>query len=214
MEHKMLSLADQVFDALEKAILSGEFERDEILTEVKLSEKMGVSRTPIREALMRLSQERIIEMTGKGARVIGILPEDIQDIYEIRLRIEGLCVRKASQNMTEEGLQELKSALELQEFYTLKGDPDGIKNMDSRFHQTLYRLCGSAALRDTLEPLHKRIVKYRKASIATPDRAQRSLEEHRAIYDAIAARDADKAEALTLSHIQQACNHILNGKKD
>lgn len=214
MEHKMLSLADQVFEALEKAILSGEFERDEILTELKLSEKMGVSRTPIREAMMRLSQERIIEMTGKGARVIGISSEDIRDIYEIRLRIEGLCARKAALNMTAEGLQELKSALDLQEFYTLKGDPDGIKNMDSRFHQTMYRLCGSAALRDTLEPLHKRIIKYRRASISVPDRALHSLEEHKAIFDAIAARDADKAEALTLAHIQQASEHILNGKKD
>ena len=90
MEHKMISIADQVFEELEHDILSGTYERDEVLTEVKLSERLGVSRTPIREALRRLAQEHIIELTSKGARVIGIDKSDISDICEIRLRLEGL----------------------------------------------------------------------------------------------------------------------------
>ena len=89
----MISIADQVFEELEHDILSGEYERDEILTEMKLSERLGVSRTPIREAMRRLEQEHIIEPTSKGARVIGITKEDIADICEIRLRLEGLAAR-------------------------------------------------------------------------------------------------------------------------
>ena len=78
MEHKMVSIADQVFEELERDILVGTYARDELLTEIKLSEKMGVSRTPIREALRRLDQEHIIEITPTGARVIGITPDDIR----------------------------------------------------------------------------------------------------------------------------------------
>ena len=90
MEHKMISIADQVFDQLELDILSGAYERDEILTESKLSEQLGVSRTPIREAVRRLSQERLLDLTSKGIRVVGITRQDIADICDIRLRLEGL----------------------------------------------------------------------------------------------------------------------------
>ena len=116
--HQMISLADQVFEALETDILSGVYERGEILTESRLSEKMAVSRTPIREALKRLTTEHIIEMTPRGARVIGILPEDIADIYDIRLKIEGMAVAKATRTMSDEAIRQLKETLDLQEFYT------------------------------------------------------------------------------------------------
>ena len=121
MEHKMLSIADQIFDELERSILTGEFERDELLTEMRLSEKLGVSRTPIREALRRLDQEHIISLTPKGARVIGITDSDISDIYNIRLRIEGMAGVLAAQRRTEEDIERLRSILDLQEFYTEKG---------------------------------------------------------------------------------------------
>ncbi len=88
MEHKTISLADQVFENLENDILSGKYARGELLTESKLSVTMGVSRTPIREALRRLSQEHIIEETGKGSVVVGITEEDLRDIFIIRLKIE------------------------------------------------------------------------------------------------------------------------------
>ena len=96
IEHKAVSLADQIFEKLENDILIGEYARGEVLTEMKLSESLGVSRTPIREALRRLEQENIITMTSKGAVVVGISPEDIETIYEIRIRIEGYAARCAA----------------------------------------------------------------------------------------------------------------------
>ncbi len=209
MDHKMVSLADQVFDEIERKILSGTYQRGEFLTESRLSDELGVSRTPIREAFFRLNQEHLLDISPKGALVLGITRQDIRDIYEIRLRIEGLASRLAAQNITDEGIQELKSALELQEFYTIKRDSDGIKNMDNRFHQTIYRLCSSPILRYTLEPLHRRIVKYRKASISAKSRAEDSLKEHQHIFEAISAHQTDEAERLTVLHIQNAMNNIL-----
>ena len=93
----MISIADQVFEELERDILSGVYERGEILTEMQAQRELGVSRTPIREALRRLEQEHIIESTSKGARVIGISAQDIADIREIRLRLEGLASRWAAE---------------------------------------------------------------------------------------------------------------------
>ena len=209
MEHKMISIADQVFEELEREILSGVYERDEILTEVKLSEQLGVSRTPIREAMRRLEQEHIIEPTSKGARVIGIDRNDIADICEIRLRLEGLAARWAAERAGEAGIQSLKETLELQEFYTQKQDPESIKNADSRFHQTIYALCGSHSMQDTLEPLHRKLLKYRRVSVSKTSRAQLSLLEHQAIFEAIAAHDGAKAEALTIQHVQNARDSIL-----
>ncbi len=212
MDHKMVSLADQVFDELEKKILSGTYSRGELLTEGRLSDEMGVSRTPIREAFFRLSQEHLIDISPKGASVLGITDEDIRDIYEIRIRIEGLASRLAAEKITEEGVTELKKALDLQEFYTQKGDPDGIRNMDDSFHQTIYRLCSSPVLRYTLEPLHRRIIKYRRASISARVRAEHSLQEHQKILDAIAAHDPDAAEELTVRHIRNAMENIVRGE--
>lgn len=205
----MISIADQVFEELERDILSGVFERGEILTELKLSERLGVSRTPIREALRRLEQEHIIEPTSKGARVIGISRDDIADICEIRLRLEGLAARWAAERADEAGIQSLRETLELQEFYTQKQDPESIKNADSRFHQTIYALCGSHSMQDTLDPLHRKLLKYRRVSVSKTSRAQLSLKEHQAIFEAIAAHDGDKAEKLTIQHVQNARDSIL-----
>ena len=209
----MISISDQVFDELEREILSGAYERDEILTEIRLSEQLGVSRTPIREAVRRLAQEHIIELTSKGARVIGISKEDIADICEIRLRLEGMAARWAAERADEAGIAALKEIVDLQEFYPQKGDAESINNADSNFHQTLYALCGSISMRDTLEPLHRKLLKYRRVSVSTQSRAQKSLEEHRAIFDAIAAHDGERAEQLTVQHVQNARDSILQRER-
>jgi len=208
MEHKTISIAEQIFEQLEKDILTGVYARGEILTETKLSEKLGVSRTPIREALRRLDQEHIIKMTTKGAYVLGITAQDIDDIYEIRLRLEGLAAGLAAKRATDEQIAKLKETVELQEFYTLKQDADNIKNMDSTFHRLMYYMSGSTPLYDTLEPLHKRIIKYRKASVSIGTRAEYSLAEHKAIFEAIASHDSELAEKLVNEHVRNAQKNI------
>ncbi|MBR5473213.1 MAG: GntR family transcriptional regulator [Clostridia bacterium] len=208
IEHKTISLADQVFEHLETDILSGKYQKGESLTESKLSAELGVSRTPIREALRRLEQEHLIEEAPKGVVVVGISEKDLEDIFSIRAALEGKAAALAAINHTEEQLSIVREALEFQEFYLGKHDPDRIKSMDSRFHETIYKMSGSTVFYDVLMPLHKKILKYRKASVCDNSRAEASVAEHRAIYEAIASRNAELAAQLTTKHLNNAYEHI------
>ena len=209
MEHRTVSLAEQVFDRLESEILSGFYSRGEVLTEIKLVTDLGVSRTPIREALHRLEQEHIVEITPKGILVLGVTQQDLEDIFAIRLKVEGMASRMAAERITDEQIAELRETLELQEFYVPRHDADHIKVYDSKFHQLIYRFSGSSVLFDTLMPLHKKVQKYRKASVENESRAEQSAREHRAIFEAIAAHDTELADRMTYQHILNAANHII-----
>ena len=204
VEHKSISLAEQVFERLEIDILSGKYQPGEVLTELKLVTDLGVSRTPIREALRRLEQEHIIEISQKGILVLGVSQKDLEDILEIRSRIEGLAAYMAALNITDEQLEELREAVDLQEFYVPKRDAERINGMDSKFHHLIYRFSGSIPLYDTLMPLHKKVLKYRQASVENEIRSADSYMEHRAIFDAIAAHDGDLAEERMRAHIANA----------
>ena len=211
LTHKTVSLADQVFEHIERDILSGKYERGEIITESKLSAELGVSRTPIREALRRLEQEHLIEESGKGSIVIGISEKDLEDIFLIRKQLECLAASMAAKNHTDEQLAELKETLELQEFYVTKADTEHVKYMDNKFHRILYKLTGSTVFYDTLVPLHRKIQKYRRASLQSKSRAEGAGLEHRKVYEAIASRDEDLAYETVLEHIENAYNHIKKG---
>ena len=209
IEHKTVSLADQVYEHLETDILSGKYERGEILTETKLCAEMGVSRTPVREALNRLIQDHIIEDTGKGSIVLGITEKDVDDIFKVRRQLEVMVAGLAAENCTDESLDKLKDVLLLQEFYMEKGDAEQIKQMDSQFHYLMYETCGSTVFGDILIPLHKKIQKYRKNAVKSASRARASVEEHRGLYEALKARDKERAEAMALQHVENAYEHIM-----
>jgi len=211
MEHKHVSLADQVFERLEADILSGKYARGEMITEMMLCADLGVSRTPIREATHRLAQEHIVEITAKGITVLGVTDKDLADIYDIRMRLEGAAAALAARNATEEQIAAMKEALELQEFYCGKKDAERIRLMDSRFHDLVYAAAGSIVLYDTLLPLHKKSQKFRKASVENHSRAEESLAEHRAVFEAVAAHDEKAAEAAMSIHVEHAKKHIMKG---
>ena len=213
-EHKTISIADQIFEQLEKDILSGKYARGEVLSELRLSAELGVSRTPIREAIRRLEQENILEESGRSLVVVGITKQDMLDMYEIRLQLEGIAARRAVRNITDEELREMKETLDLQRFYIQQQDggsdkSDKIKNLDSQFHEQLYQACGSQAYCDTLLSLHKKMTKFRKASVRKHSRAVKSLEEHENIYKALLARDEDAAEEAMLEHARNARDSVI-----
>ena len=213
MDYKTVSLSDQVFEHLETDILSGKYRRGEIVTELQLCSELGVSRTPVREALRRLFQEHLIEDTPKGTMVLGITPKDYLDMSEIRLRIEELAVRGFVANMTEDNRKELNEAVDFQEFYLTRGDVDHLRALDGQFHEIIYAGCGSRVLQDTLAPLHKKIQQYRHTALQAPLRAKNSVKEHRAILEAITARDADLAVEKMRQHIENAIDRALNGQE-
>lgn len=204
------SLADKVFKKLEEEILNGALKPGENLTELRVSERLGVSRTPVREAIHRLEQEGLVQLTpNKGAVVIGVSEQDLRDIYAIRMKLEGLASRWAAEHITEEEIISLRDILELQEFYTAKGDLEQLRNLDSQFHELIYQISGSRTLRQTLSSLHHSVQRYRKMSFATKGRAQKVMGEHQLIVDAIAAHDPDGAEKATFAHIEMAATNML-----
>lgn len=209
---KSVSLADRVFDKLEDDILMGRYEKGEVLTELGLVEALGVSRTPIREALRRLADERLIADTGKGSVVLGITRADVQDIQDIRLAVEGLAAYYAAQNISPEDLQELRHIVELQEYYTERQDTEHIRQMDDRFHSLICSAGGHQVISDTLRPLQRKIKKFRRASLAKVRRAGAAASEHRAIFEAIASRDPELARQCAARHIQNAGESILELK--
>ena len=208
-EFKTVSLADQVFEQLENDIIQGVYSKGEILTELKLAEQLQVSRTPIREALRRLEQERLIEDTGKGSRVLGITREDVEDIMNIRLYLEGLASYYATVNITPEGREELSHIVDLQEFYYNKWDPERLRQVDDSFHDVICRLSRRSVIYDTLSPLHRKTRRYRGISMQNKERATQTLKEHRAIYEAILSGNADLAWELTTKHIENAKAHMM-----
>ena len=209
---KSTSLADQVFEKLENDIIQGVYKRGELLTELKLVEQLGVSRTPIREALRRLEQERLIEDTGKGSRVLGITEEDLQDIMNIRERIEGLAAYYATVNLTEDGLKELSHIVDLQEFYFSKQDKEHLRQVDDAFHDMICSLSKRSVISDTLTPLMRKTRRYRRVAIDNWERTTLTMNEHKQIFQAIASGDAKLAEELTTQHIIHAKEHMIGGE--
>ena len=208
-DEKGLSLAEQVFRTIEMNILDGTYPSGETLTEARLCADLGVSRTPVREAVRRLEQEGLMESSGKGAMVSVFSMDDIADIYEVRMRIEGLAGRRAAERITEAQLAKLTETVELQEFYVAKADSEHMQWQDHEFHETIYAGSQSLTLQTVLVPLHRKTMKYRRASMEKRLRAERSLQEHRAIYEAIAAGDARAAEQRMVEHIENARRSIL-----
>jgi DNA-binding GntR family transcriptional regulator len=208
-EFKSISLATQVFEKLEEDIITGIYPRGEILTELKLVEQLGVSRTPIREALRRLEQERLIKETGKGSLVLGITMEDLVDIMEIRQRIEGLAAYHATKNLTDEGKETLLQISQLQDFYYEKKDIDNLRKMDDRFHDAIYQFSKRPVLRDALVPLHRKTQRYRRISMEDKDRLNGSIQEHKAICNAIISGNAELAQQLITQHIELAKQSMI-----
>ena len=166
-------------------------------------------RTPIREALRRLEQERLITDAGKGSRVIGISEDDVLDIMNIREHMEGLATYYATLNITKEGLQELKHIIDLMDFYYDKWDVEHLRRADDDFHDAICRLSKRTVIKDTLVPLHRKTRRYRKIAMEDKARATCTLQEHHEIYDAIAAGDAEKARKLATDHIIKARAHMF-----
>ena len=213
-QFKSTSLADQVFERLENDIIQGVYPKGEILTELKLVEQLGVSRTPIREALRRLEQERLIEDTGKGSKVLGITEDDLLDIMTIRERVEGVAAYYATLNMTDEGRQELTHLVDLQEFYFQKGDAERLRQVDDQFHDAICYLSKRNVIMDTLIPLHRKTRRYRRIALEDWKRTSKTKQEHYEIYQAMVSGNADLAQELAAKHIANAKDHMMEGMKD
>lgn len=205
-------LGARVFEILRDDILEGIYKPGESLVETKLSEKLGVSRTPIRDAIRQLGSEGLVKIVpNRGAVVKGISQQEIKDIYKIRMLVEGMAAGRAAENITSDELDELRETVELEGFYTERKDIEHLTRLDTKFHDILFRASKSQPLTHMLSTFHHYLQKARSASMSVPGRALKVYGEHKAIFDAIEAGDPDKAEKLTTKHITNASINVEKG---
>lgn len=210
VDKNIKSLGQSVFLRLEEEILNGTLKPGDTLTEISLSKRMGVSRTPLRAAIHALAEEGLVEVTpNRGAVVVGVGIDDLVDIYKIRMRLEGIAASLAAQRISDDALARLVESVELSEFYLMKNDSDHLKELDSEFHSIIYKASGSRHLCKILTELHRNIRSYRKMSLSVPDRLLASVEEHKGILAAIKAHDEKEAERLAVEHINSALDNLL-----
>jgi len=203
------SLLSKVYLELENSIINGVFEQGAALNETKLSKELGVSRTPIREALRMLEQEGLVKIVpNRGAVVIGVSKADINDIYTVRMFIEGLCAKRACEKISSSQLDELEKNIDLQEFYAQKGNTEKLLELDGEFHKIIYEASDSRILKSLLTNFHHYSAKARELSMKNGLRKAPSINEHKAIFEAIKNKNQMDAEKLTKEHITNAKKNV------
>lgn len=210
------SLRGRVFTKIRDDILNGVYKEHEELKEARIGKELGVSRTPVREALRQLELEGLVQIIpNRGAFVTGISAKDVRDIYMIRSRLEGLCARWACEHITREQLEAMEENVYLAEFHAGKGHMEQMAELDNQFHHTMYRACDSKMLEHLLNDYHEYLLRVRKKALSSIDRGTASNKEHRSIMEAIRAGNADLAERLASEHMKNAyANMVSNGLYD
>ncbi|MEW6623921.1 MAG: GntR family transcriptional regulator [Bacillota bacterium] len=209
------SLRGMVFNRLLDDILNGVYQPGETLVESKLAEKLGVSRTPIREAIKQLELEGLVTpLPNRRVIVQGVTEKDIDDIYMIRKRLEGLAARWAVANITEEELDDLKKTMDLMEFYTEKGQLEQVQELDAKFHSIIFQASKSKPLRFVLSNFHQFVRKARGDSLMVTGRLHKALEEHRNILKAIISNDPEAAEQAMKRHVLSAKDNLFKHKNE
>ena len=204
--NEYLPLRDVVFNTLRQAILKGELAPGERLMEIQLAERLGVSRTPIREAIRMLEQEGLAVTTPrKGAEVAKMTLKDMEDVLEIRDALDELAVRIACQKISDEQLKQLEDMKELFEKSTQTGNVKKIAEADVTFHDVIYEATGNPKLVTLLNNLREQVYRYRVEYIKDPKNYPTLIAEHEAILESLKNRDVKNAvEAMHVHVANQA----------
>ncbi|MGI5911282.1 MAG: GntR family transcriptional regulator [Syntrophomonadaceae bacterium] len=207
-------LRELVLETIREAIINGNLKPRERLMEIQLAEELGVSRTPIREALRKLELEGFIVMVPrKGAYVADISIKDIADVFEIRAALEALAAGLAAERITDDELEFLERNLAEKADAIVKHDMSRLVEADTNFHEAIYRASRNERLFTIINNLREQIQRFRAMSLAFPGRMRQSLEEHRLIVEAIQASDIISARQLAQEHIENAENSMIESIK-
>lgn len=203
------SLRGRVFHHIREGILSGKYKKDEELKENAIATELGVSRTPVREAIRQLELEGLVKIVpNKSAIVTGLSLKDMKDIYIIRSYLEGLCARLACENITDRQIEHLEEIQYLFDFHANRKHYDQLVELDDRFHDIIYAASDSRMLNHVLVDFHHYVLRLRKETLSSSDRAISCSKEHNAILEAIRQRDGKKAEELGHQHILNTIQNI------
>jgi len=198
-------LRDIVFETLKDAIVKQDLKPGERLMEIQLADEMGVSRTPVREAIRRLEQEGlVVMMPRKGAYVAGISMKDIHDVYEVRSALEVLAVELAAERITDAELEELGRQVVRESEVTEANEINELVYIDSSFHEMIYQYARNTRLVHFINVLQEQMQRYRAVSLANVGRSRSALDEHKEIVDALAAHNGKLAAKLVKEHVANA----------
>lgn len=205
-QEQLKSLPQDLFNKLRDDILQNKIKAGEKLTEQRICQEYKVSRTPVREAFQKLELDGLIEIIpNRGAFVLGLTRQDIEDMYELRAAYEAIAVKWAIDRMTPEEYEEMQEAFELMEFYTMKKDPVKMLAINTRFHQIIYNGTRNRMLQHTLTSYQVYTKNTKYSSEYITEYMEEVLDEHRQIFQAFQARDKEAAS-------EAAVRHMHNGK--
>lgn len=208
--NEYLPLRDVVFNTLRQAILRGELKPGERLMEIQLANKLGVSRTPIREAIRKLELEGLVLMIPrKGAEVAEITEKSLRDVLEVRRALEELAVELVCEKITDEQIQDLKGAAEDFKASLKEGDITRIAEADVKFHDVIYMATDNQKLIQLLNNLREQMYRYRIEYLKKKECYPQLLEEHETIIQAIEEHDKKKATDITVQHINNQVDTVV-----
>ncbi len=210
-----LPLRDVVFKTLRQAILKGDMEPGERLMEITLANKLGVSRTPIREAIRKLELEGLVHMVPrKGAIVASISEKDMKDVLEVRVTLEELAVKLAIQNMEEPDIDQLRRAAKKFESAVIARDIVDIVEADVMFHDVIYNRTNNGRLIQIINNLREQMYRYRLEYVKDARTHSILISEHQDIITALEKRDVDEAKNAVRQHIVNQEKGIVRAIKD
>ncbi|MCM1123139.1 MAG: GntR family transcriptional regulator [Eubacterium sp.] len=207
---EFLPLRDVVFNTLRKAILTGELKPGERLMEIHLANRLGVSRTPIREAIRKLELEGLVIMIPRrGAEVAQITEKDLRDVLEVRRALDALCVELACDRISAEEKKQLKEACEEFERATETKDATIIAKADVELHDIIVHATGNERLIQLINNLSEQMYRYRFEYIKEENRHDNLVNEHRMIYESIIRHDKEGAARAAKLHIDNQEKSII-----
>ncbi len=205
------SLTTIIFEKVREDILNDTYVDGEKIVEAKLAEELGVSRTPVREALKQLELDGLVEsIPNRGVIVKGITEQDIADIYTIRIAIEGIAANWSVRRISDEEIAALKEVYELMEFYTSRGDADKTFELNTKFHEIIYKATRSRYMEHVLKDFQMFIKSTRSKSLKSEGRLEEALGEHKAVLEAFLTHDPDAAVAAVLAHVNNSRRNAEN----
>lgn len=213
--NEYLPLRDVVFNTLRQAILKGELAPGERLMEIQLAEKLGVSRTPIREAIRKLELEGLVLMIPrKGAEVAKISEKSLKDVLEVRRSLEELAIELACQRMNEDDMEDLRKAEEIFRSAVKTGSSMELAEFDEAYHDVIYNATRNMRLVQILYNLREQMYRYRLEYIKDEDKRQILLIEHDKIMKALMARHVAEAKRAVREHIDNQEITVLKNIKE
>lgn len=209
--NEYLPLRDVVFNTLRQAILRGELKPGERLMEIQLANKLGVSRTPIREALRKLELEGLVNMVPrKGAEVADITEKSLRDVLEVRKALEELSVQLACEKITEEEIEELKRVAERFKDTLNDQDVTKIAEADVAFHDVIYTATDNQKLILLLNNLREQMYRYRVEYLKKEEAYPQLIAEHEELIDNISKRNKEEATCIMCEHIDNQVATVIN----